>query len=183
MPGPLEDPNARRRNAPTIPTTNLPAGGRKGRPPTSPYPLGKAGSAWWKWAWTTPQASAWSKGDLYVVARRAQLEDDLDHLASPRAGLDLRDLRAVLHEDGAGEVVDLVELVIGKLQALAANKLPLVKECRELDDRLGLTPKAMAALRWKIIPDEIGERRAERAAATRPARRLSAVDPSAVAGG
>ena len=24
---------------------------------------------------------------------------------------------------------------------------------RELDDRLGLTPKGMAALRWNIVPD------------------------------
>jgi len=32
---------------------------------------------------------------------------------------------------------------------------PVVREMREMDDRLGLTPKGLAALRWKIVPDEV----------------------------
>ena len=53
MPGPLPTDDKRRRNAPTIPTTKLPAAGRKGRVPKVPpaYTLGDAGAAWWKWAW------------------------------------------------------------------------------------------------------------------------------------
>src|ERR1041384_1368966 len=90
MAGPLPDPKRRGRNAPTIPTTELPSSGRPGDAPQPPetYELGKAGQAWWTWAWTLPQACAWDDGALYVAARRAQLEDDLlsfdevDHLSS-----------------------------------------------------------------------------------------------------
>jgi hypothetical protein len=87
----------------------LPAAGRRGRAPVCPYELGVAGSAWWVWAWTTPQATRWDKGALYTVARRARLEDDVD-----------------------------------------SGKLAVEKEMRELDGKLGLTPKAMADLGWTI---------------------------------
>jgi len=30
----------------------------------------------------------------------------------------------------------------------------VIREMREMDDRLGLTPKGLAALRWKIVPDD-----------------------------
>jgi hypothetical protein len=81
--GPLPNPNARRRNAPTIPTTVLPAGGRKGPAPRVPatYKLMTAGKAWWRWAWSLPQAAAWDTGSHYALARRAQLEDTLAALA------------------------------------------------------------------------------------------------------
>ena len=75
--GPLPKPGARRRNAPTIPTTSLKADGRGVPAPDSPYALGEAGAAWWEWAWALPQACAWDDGALYAVARRAQLEDDM----------------------------------------------------------------------------------------------------------
>ncbi len=50
---------------------------------------------------------------------------------------------------------------------------------RELDDRLGLTPKGLAALRWKVVadPQEQPETPAELPANV---RRLPAVDPAAV---
>jgi hypothetical protein len=76
--------------------------------------LGTAGKAWWAWAWKLPHACAWSAGDLYVVARRARLEDDARTVTSER-------------------------------------------EMRELDDRLGLTPKGMAALRWRIVEPAAAE--------------------------
>ena len=81
--GPLPNPNRRRRNAPTIPTTSLPAGGRKGRAPKVPagYELRDAGAAWWRWAWSLPQAVAWDDGSHYALARRAQLEDTLGAVA------------------------------------------------------------------------------------------------------
>lgn len=112
MPGPLPNPNRRRRNAPTIPTTVLPAEGREGPAPKIPpfVRLGKTGRAWWRWAWATPQAAAWAAGHEGVVARRAMLED----------------------------------------MAADEPSMTLLREMRELDDRLGLTPKAMAALRWTI---------------------------------
>src|SRR5690242_9693862 len=79
MPGPLPDPNSIRRNAPTIPTTDLPASGRTTPVPDVPswIPLGGAGQAWWDWAWKTPQACGWSTGNLVTVAHRASLEDTL----------------------------------------------------------------------------------------------------------
>lgn len=33
------------------------------------------------------------------------------------------------------------------------GQLQLMREMREIDDRLGLTPKGMAALRWVIVDD------------------------------
>lgn len=92
-----------------------------------------------------PQAAAWSDGDAYVTARRASLEDDLDALERV-AGIDLNEVieSATLSEAKA---------VIGRIAALATGRLALMKEARELDDRLGLTPKSMAALRWTIVGD------------------------------
>lgn len=149
-PGPLPKPERRRRNAPTIPTTSLPASGRVGpvpKPPTG-YDLRKNGLAWWAWAWKTPQACGWSSGDLYVVARRAQIEDDLGMLAS----IDSGDLSDLLGFDYA-EMEEQVKWLIGHLKGLAANDMSLKREARELDDRLGLTPKGLAALRWTIVDD------------------------------
>lgn len=149
MPGPLPDPNAQRRNKPTIPTTNLPAGGRKGAAPKCPHPLAAAGGSWWKWAWKTPQAAGWSKGDLYLVARRAQLEDDMATISEVES-LDFGDLVET-------EKLAEVRRVVGMLAALVGGRLAIVREMREIDDRLGLTPKGMAALRWKIVDDEEGK--------------------------
>jgi hypothetical protein len=143
MPGPIPKPNARRRNAATIPTTSLPAGGRKGSAPKSPTPLAKAGRAWWSWAWKLPQACAWSGGDLSVIARRASLEDDLAALAAVE-GLDFSAL---------GEDARQVRSHVQHLAGLATGKLNVCREMRELDDRLGLTPKGRAALRWTIVDD------------------------------
>lgn len=141
MAGPLPDPNARRRNAPTIPTTELPAGGREGPAPECPYKLLKRGKAWWAFAWSSPQAAAWDDGSLYTIARRAMLED----------------------------------LVPVKGDVPVA----LLREMREIDDRLGLSPKGMAAMRWKIVvkPEEAPSKEAPQASAS--VRRLRAVDPAA----
>ena len=148
MSGPLPNPQRARRNAPTIPTTDLPVGGRSGRVPPVPswLKLGRAGSAWWKWAWRTPQAAAWAKGHESFVAKRAQLEDDLAALEQVD-GLDVRDLLG-LPDDEAAQTIDFL---VRRLHGLAAGRLSLVKECREMDDRLGLTPKSMAALRWRVV--------------------------------
>lgn len=168
MPGPLPKSSGQRRrvNAPTIPTTNLPASGRVGPVPKPPrwVSLGPAGLAWWRWAWRTPQAVAWSAGHEAALARRAELEDDVAALAR----VDGLDLSGVDDREGT-------ERVVSALARLASGKLSLLKEMRELDDRFGLTPKAMAALRWTIVTDE------EKKPAAQPAtvRRLRAVDPAA----
>jgi hypothetical protein len=47
-----------------------------------------------------------------------------------------------------------------------------------MEDRLGLSPKALQNLSWKIVDDEVGERRAPASSAPAARRRLSAVDPA-----
>lgn len=165
--GALPDPKHRHRNAPTIPTTDLPRSGRSTKVPRPPswIRLDKAGKAWWRWAWSTPQACAWSEvAHIDTVARRASLEDDVARTAEVE-GLDLSE---ALDE----ETWEALRKLIGRLSSMATSKLNLFKEMRELDDRLGLSPKGMAALRWTIIEspaelqasDEVSDRRAGRRA-------------------
>lgn len=152
MRGPLPDSNARRRNKPTIPTTKLPASGVGLVPvPPSWVELGESGSAWWEWAWTQPQSAGWGVGAGMesLVARRAGLEDDLSALRSVD-GLDLWDL-------GVSDSVTEFKAVVRRVAALATGKLQIVKEMRELEDRLGLSPKGLAALRWSIVEDDAGD--------------------------
>lgn len=175
MPGPLPTGNARRRNAPTIQSTMLPSGGRTKDPPKIPSwrRLGKAGRAWWNWAWKTPQSAAWGPGVEDFVARRAALEDDLRTLEEAPT-LDLAELLDV--DDG--RELQLVEAVIRRLHGLAGGRMSVMREMRELDNRLGLNPKALGELRWAVSVDEVAEQRAAKPAG----RRLLAVDPGAVAG-
>lgn len=179
MPGPLPDPKRRRRNAPTIPTTRLLASGRGEPAPRCPYRLGSAGRAWWRWAWALPQALAWDDGALYVVARRARLEDDAAALDGP-VGVEL----AAVLEGADGAAIERVGAALGALRRLAGGKLGIEKEMRELDGKLGLTPEAMAKLRWTIISDQpavespAADAQPKRRAA-RPGRPdLRAVDPA-----
>ena len=127
--GPLPNRTHVHRIKPTVPTMDLPVEGRRGRCPTPPawVTLGPAGNAWWKWAWFTPQAAAWSTGDLVAVAHRAAVEDVLADLA--RIGT----------EDGDAAV------------SASRVRLSAIKEASALDDKLGLSPKALASLRWKIV--------------------------------
>ena len=150
MPGPLPTGSAVRRNQPTIPTTSLPVSGRPGPAPDPPsdYELGAKGRAWWDWAWTTPQAAAWDDGALYLTARRAQLEDDVH--AIEHVDVDL----AFLVGEEPGPAADNLRFLIERLKGLAGGKLSVAREMRQIDDRLGLTPKGLAQLRWKIVEDE-----------------------------
>lgn len=60
-------------------------------------------------------------------------------------------------------------------------KITLAGECRQMEDRLGLSPMAMLRLRWKIDEgDEVADARKRREPSTR--ERLKAVDAGAVAG-
>ena len=53
------------------------------------------------------------------------------------------------------ERLNYLSQLLAKLKALAGGRVTLLKEMRELDKVLGLTPKAMAELRWSIKePDE-----------------------------
>ncbi len=162
--GTLPRPDARRRNAPTIPTTRLPAGGYTGEIPEPAYDLRDAGQRWWDWAWTLPQAAAWDDGSMVALARRAQLEDDLAALELVD-DVDLLELLQVDLDDrrATREAVRNLEWALGRLKASAGGRLALLKEMRELDRRFGLDPKAMAELRWTIVA-----RTDDRAAAPMP---------------
>lgn len=122
MRGPLPQSQKLRTNTPTYANVVLPGGGRKGRVPKPPtwVKLGDPGLAWWRWAWRTPQATQWDASAEPLVARRAGLEDQLWET----------------HYDKDG------------------NEVPptgsLLKAILDLDDRLGLSPKALAQLRWVI---------------------------------
>jgi hypothetical protein len=150
--GPAPQKKKRRTNTDAIPTTQLPAKGRKGRPPKVPeaYNLRKAGAAWWRWAWGTPQAAGWDPGALYVLARRAQLEDDL---AIQDSSFESTDFAELLRID-ENELTRELEFVVGRLSSMAGGRNPVLKEMRELDKVLGLTPKALVDLRWEIVSDD-----------------------------
>ena len=165
--GPLPTGNARRRNAPTIPTTNLPAAGYTGEIPDCPYDLAAAGTAWWNWAWRTPQAAAWDPGSLYSLARRAQLEDDVARLGFGEDVLDLSDLLAGVDP----EAINRVEFALNMLKRSATGTLAIEKVMADLDDKFGLTAKGLAALRWTIVPD------AADAAPAKPKRQRSDDEP------
>src|SRR4051812_41582350 len=123
MPGPLPTANPTRRNKPTIPTTMLPASGRKDPPPSLPpgKKLAKAGKAWWIWAWASPQAAAWDDGAQQFVFRRAELEDDLS-LLDTLAGNQL-DIGELVGMGDRTKAVQELKFVIRHLQALAGGKL------------------------------------------------------------
>jgi hypothetical protein len=145
--GPLPNPNALRRNKPTIPTTKLSASGRADPAPAVPpwCELGADGLAWWTWAWSSPEANGWSDSLIDVVARRASLVDDLAALA--RVGsLDAWELLAC-------EEMAEVRALVGRLAGLATGRLQVLKACHDIDAQLGFGAKNLAALRWEIVAD------------------------------
>lgn len=126
---PAKPPGQRlRRNVPVIPDQRLPATGRRGRAPDPPFPLRAGGQRWWKWVWATPQATQFNKGHLDGLARRADLEDDLE----PPAG--------DISPEMAGALVD--------------RRLKIVAQMSTFDDRFGLSPYGAARLHWWIEKDD-----------------------------
>lgn len=155
MSGPLPDPHAQRRNASTIPTTELPAEGFEGEIPAVPswVQLGRAGLEYWTWVWRTPEACGWGAGSAAVdaVAKRASLEDDLAALELA-SNADLGEMMETTSDLEA--MKDRIESTFRVLGRLAGGKTGIVKEIGRLDTELGLTPKARQALRWTIAPSK-----------------------------
>lgn len=85
MAQPLPKPDARKQRHAVAQhnATRLPVTGRVGRPPKPPVDLDVAGQRWWRWAWTTPQATQWHRGYHEALARRAQLEDEYGKFSEP----------------------------------------------------------------------------------------------------
>jgi hypothetical protein len=100
------------------------------------------------------------------------LEDHAAALDFADDALDVRDLFA----EGDDEARRRVEWALGLLKRSATGEIALMKEMRELDNRLGLNPKAMADLRWSI---EVGESAAPARRKAAEVRRLRAVDQPA----
>jgi hypothetical protein len=72
--GPLPTGNARRRNAPTIPTDTFSAVGYSGEVPDPVTPLLTDERKMYDWAWTTPAACGWHWSDAEIVADWARLK-------------------------------------------------------------------------------------------------------------
>lgn len=169
MSGPLPNPQSRRRNAPTINPDLLPAK-RSGRAPKVParFELGEAGMAFWRAAWKLPQSAKWEH-HVDAVARRAELED----LAAARdmlLQLDLEDVLLAGDDEELRQRLRNLEWMLDKLQRLATGAIGLMKQMDALDDRLGLNPKSLAALRWTI-----------EATPAKPARKAAAKKSAAAA--
>lgn len=146
---------------------------RKDAGPKCPYELRTFGDAWWRWAWNTPQSKNWDDGALYAVARRASLEDDLAALESD--DVSVADILGLDDEQAMARELDWL---IGRLRSMAAGRVSLMKEMRELETQLGLGPKAMAGLGWKPEEgkkdglDDLSKRRAGRRARSAAATNL-----------
>lgn len=158
MPGPAPNPDARRRNA-RVGTTKLPAAGRSGPAPDWPvgYHPSPMATAVWSDLWATPQAAAWeSLGWTRIVARYVVAvvasERDLDDIDDPKV-----------------------------YAAMLGAQSKLLPELRQLEDRLGLNPKAMRALMWEISKDELAEVRAAATPAPAPRRKLKIAGSDALA--
>ena len=187
---PPKHPTTRaRRNAPLANTTQLPAEGRKGKPPAWPLPTDR---------------------DLRAALDLAEteaglIEDEIAHQdgeADPALRRDLRralaaaevaaaDVRITAEEElrlwstlwalpqavaweRLGYLNEVAQYVRWKVRA-ELGELQASKESRYLGDRLGLTPASMLHLRWEIAVDELADRRGDPPPArSRPRRRAPA---------
>src|SRR5215212_4108907 len=98
MPGPLQDPRARRRSRNGPPVMRLPAEGRQGSAPE--WPLSEASAEEleiWSSLWRTPQSAAWAPGWTRTQARLARMLAEAEERGA-RASLlsEVRQLEAAL---------------------------------------------------------------------------------------
>lgn len=153
--------NPVRRNA-SIGVVHLPSDGYQGEVPPWPLSLNEdldfatREEVAWERLWRTPQAAAWARmGWIRPVARYARM---LVVAETPSGHAHCKECNASMGP--------------GKMDA------SLLAQVTAMEDRLGLTPKAMRLMLWEVIHDEVGEAREVRAASA-ATRRLMAVDPTA----
>lgn len=130
MPGPPPKTDPVRRNARSGPL-KLPAEGRQGDAPKWPLP-----------------PSAVTKGIDADMLADAELAMWTEIWATPQA----------VAWERLGWFRDVAQYVRWKTLAEFGD-LDAAKEARMWSDRLGLNPKAMRALLWEIVVDELGEQR------------------------
>jgi len=91
MPGPLPTGNAQRRNAPTIPTTDVPLAGYVGDVPEPTVELGETARRFYDRAWRSSAAAAWLADEADAVAEWAGLKAivaaELSAGAAPQSAL------------------------------------------------------------------------------------------------
>lgn len=189
--GPIENPNARRRNA-KIAMTQLPALGREGVPPAWPMiddvvltarrDLAAAKVEQLQDERRELQAEGKPTGLLERRLDKAlelQLITDrqLDAQRGLEAGLwaDLWALPQAAEWDRLGWTRDVAQYVRHKVLG-ELGELEHAKEARVWSDRLGLNPTAMQRLRWQVAADELGAARQARAAPAARKPRLRAVE-------
>lgn len=195
-PPPKPDDQRRRRNA-TVATTRLPAEGRKGAAPKWPlipdvvltakrdrmqakvevleYDLVEARES--GKSTTGPEKKSDAAQEKLAILNAQLAEQKKLEAALWR---DLWKLPQAVQWERLGWLRDVAQYARHKVLA-ELGEIESAREARQWSDRLGLTPLAMLRLRWEVAPNEVGERRQERDAASKATaarRRLRVVDAS-----
>lgn len=198
---PPKDADQRRRRNATVAMTKLPAEGRQGDAPVWPLipdvvmtaKRNVAAGKVERLRFDLEEAQA--EGSKQAAAVERRLDAAEERLAILDAQLaEQKNLEAALWTDlwatpqaveweRLGWTRDVAQYVRHKVLAELGD-LDAAREARQWSDRLGLSPMAMLRLRWQVVPDEVGERRRERAQdrSVSGRRRLKVVDAGAVAG-
>lgn len=189
------NPNARRRNA-RVGVVVLPAEGRKGDTPEWPLPDDPTLTA--RIEFLTEEIAELeereleqgklSRSDATKWARKREALRGAEHkLEVTRANevaiwTELWTKPQAVEWERQAWTREVAQYVRWKSRAELGD-LDASKEARMLSDRLGLNPKAMRALMWQVVEDELGERRQQHAAtgtdgkaSSDRRRRLKAVD-------
>ena len=159
MPGPAPDPNALRRDRPSDRDgwTSLPSEGRKGDAP-----------AWPLRTWVEATAHLLNLDDLSASDKKIPLGRDAIREDKREAEIwaELWTTPQAVVWERKKSVHD-VALYTRFMFAAESGDMKAAAEARQWNDRLGLNPKAMLSLRWKISTDEVSVKRAAPVAVVR----------------
>lgn len=151
MPGPAPDPNALRRDRPSDKDgwTSLPSEGRIGPAPVWPLRT-----------WLESTAHLLNQDELSSSDKKIPLGRDAIR-ADEREAEIWAELwttpQAVVWE--RKKAVHDVALYTRFMWAAESGDMKAAAEARQWNDRLGLNPKAMLSLRWKIAADDVASKR------------------------
>lgn len=184
-PAPKHPTTRARRNAPLANMTQLPAEGRRGKPPAWPLPADRdlraaldlaeteAGLIEDEIAHQDGEADPALRRDLRRALARAEVaEADLRITAAEELKLwaTLWALPQAVAWERLGYLNEVAQYVRWKVRA-ELGELQASKESRYIGDRLGLTPASMLHLRWEIVSDELADRRGDPPPPTSASRR------------